>query len=138
MKNHRLECTGHQVEKPVFTIDGLTEGNNWVLNNNGSCFIPSLDLETEIIETSQESYSDTFNQDKLTFKKCAATHSKNPLSESLTLQSDTGANANVMSDAKLLQNVQWVEPVIAILPRKGQPWKYGPLENTLYPGLRSA
>ena len=80
MKNHRLERTGHQLEKPIFSIDGLTEGNDWALNKDGSWFIPSIDLETEIIDTSQESYSNTFEQDKVTFKKCAATHSEIPLS----------------------------------------------------------
>ena len=119
MRNHRLERHGHLVDKPVFAIEGLTEGNDWALNKDGSWFIPSMDLEAEMVDTSQESFSDTFHHDRLIFKKCATTPNEIPLSESPAIQSDTGANANVTSDVKLLQNIQWVEPVHCDSAKKG-------------------
>ena len=99
--------------------DGLTEGNDWTMNVDASWFIPTMDIESEIIDTSQETYNATFAQDQLTLKKCATPETALPPDQHTSLQSDTGANANITSDVTLLQEVQWVEPVHCDSAKKG-------------------
>lgn len=59
MKNKRLEHTSHLTEKPVVPYNGLMEGNDWSINRDGSWFISTMDIPTETIDTSQESYHKT-------------------------------------------------------------------------------
>ena len=89
------------------------------MNVDGSWFIPTMDIESEIIDTSQESYNATFAQDQLTLKKCATPETALPPDQHTSLQSDTGANTNITSDVTLLEEVQWVDQVHCNSAKKG-------------------
>ena len=134
MKNKCLEQTGHLTEKPIVPYDGLTEGNDWTMNTDGSWFIPSVGIVSEIIDTSQESYSDTFAQDQITLKKCATPMTDLPLDQHTSLQSNTGANANITLDSTLLQEVQWVEPVHCDSSKKGATLEIQAIGKYIIPG----
>ena len=134
MKNKRLEQTEHLTEKPIVPYNGLTEGNDWTMNMDGSWFIPSMDIVSEIIDISQESYSDNFAQDQLTLKKCATPETKLPPDQHTSLQSNTGANANITLDMTLLQEVQWVKPVHCNSAKKGARLKIQAIGKYIIPG----
>ena len=87
MKNKRLERTGNITEKPIVPYAGLMEGNDWTMNADDSWFIPTMDIESEIIDTSQETYNATFAQDQLTLKKCATPETALPPDQHTSLQS---------------------------------------------------
>ena len=98
MKNKHLEQAGHITKKLLVPYNELTEGNDWTMNVDGSWFIPTMDIESEIIDTSQESYNATFAQNQLTLKKCAIPETALPPDQHSLLQSDTGANVNITLD----------------------------------------
>ena len=104
------------------------------MNVDGSWFIPTMDIESEIIDTSQESYNATFAQDQLTLKKCATPETALPPDQHTSLQSDTGANTNITSDVTLLEEVQWVEPVHCNSAKKGAMLKIQAISKYIIPG----
>ena len=104
----------HQSEKAFTPVQGLTEGNNWSKNSDGSWFIPNLDLPADAIDDSDGiEYLKTFEMDEVkNVRKCAAPDTiPTGMPPSNQVQNDTGANANITSDLSILSDVQWVEPV---------------------------
>ena len=106
--------------RPFAMVDGLTEGNDWSENSDGSWFIPSLDLHpVEQSECSDVTYDENFAMDGLQFNKCETPQNTSSLPFDPAIQSDTGANANITSDLSILTDVQWVEPVKCESAKKG-------------------
>ena len=57
--------------RPFTMVDGLTEGNDWTENTDGSWFIPSMELQpAEPSDCADVSYCDNFVMDGLKFQKC--------------------------------------------------------------------
>ena len=111
MKQLRANRLGMTAE-PFLPIPGLTEGNDWTLNETtGHWSVPSMDLPDDPIEPDID-YDATFQTDDITVQKCQQPHTTD--TKAITdhrIQSDTGANANITPDLSLLEDIQWIEPV---------------------------
>ena len=121
MKALKLDRTGNTSDKPFLPVEGLTEGNDWVLNPiDDKCYIPAMDLPDEPIKLPIETYDDTFQHNNLITNRCDQPARKD-VEEEVTaqIQSDTGANANITSDITVLDDVQWVQPVNCDSAKKG-------------------
>ena len=119
LQDKRISRLGKQ-NRPFTMVDGLTEGNDWTENADGSWFVPSMDLsQDDFSNRGDVSYSDNFEMDGLQFKKCEQQCDTPQLPLESVIQSDTGANANITADLSILTDVQWVEPVSCESAKKG-------------------
>ena len=114
LKAMELNRHGHTQDKPFLPVDGLTEGNDWVLNtNDDTWYIPAMDLpDVPAVELTTETYEDTFSYNNITINRCNEPN-RDEVQDDITaqIQSDTGANANITSDITVLNDIQWVQPV---------------------------
>ena len=119
----KLDRLGTHTERQFHPIEGLSEGNDWVLNpKTDNWYIPSMDLpvdQTKDFPT--ETYDDTFLCNDITLNRCSAPDDAELEQANVTaqIQSDTGANANITSDISVLDDVQWVQPVNCDSAKKG-------------------
>ena len=120
MKSLRANLVGQMTDKPFIPVSDLMEGNNWEHNENtGTWLIPSMDLLEEIVEPDMDS-AQTFKEDELTNKQCEQPKETFHISNDIDhkVQSDTGANANITSNLSILEDIQWVEPVLCKSAKK--------------------
>ena len=104
----------------VYTSLGPTEGNDWEHNEDtGMWSILSMDLPEEIVEPDMD-YAQTFMEDELTIKQYEQPKETAKISNTIDhkVQSDTGINANITSDLLILEDIQWVEPVLCKSAKK--------------------
>ena len=101
-------------------VDGLTEGNDWSYNkNDDSWFIPELELPEEVALSPGHTYDQTFHLDNIEVRTCEEPQGLPDAITTTEVQSDTGANANITSDISILDNIQWVQPVLCESAKKG-------------------
>ena len=116
----RIERKKMHIDAGFSPIDGLTEGNDWSYNKtDDSWFIPELELPEEGALSPGLTYDQTFQLDHIEVKKCKEPSHMPDMPTTAEVQSDTGANANITSDISILENIQWVQPVMCESAKKG-------------------
>ena len=123
-------------DKSFIPVLGLTEGNDWEHNKDtGMWSIPSMDLPEEIVEPDMD-YAQTLMEDELTIKQCEQPKETGKISNDINhkVQSDTGANAKITSDLSILEDIQWVEPVLCKSAKKDTSVEVGAIEKYLIRG----